>query len=200
MLVTSRYVSDIISPTSISRQVEGINLFKSSTRFTLPDYVLDFGPVIIGDIRSHVIHISNPDFLPVSFHIDHSNLFQTGFFCELDRVKMLPMNETVDFKFTFDPRGALLDIGPIEAVVPINILDGPIIHLRVRADVTMPSLDISNNQIDFGKVECGKCKGRGQNFEIFLTQIFDQKFEFSNEFLTKCDFGPKFHFFNYYEM
>ena len=162
-----------MSPSSICHQHRYVaNLFKSSIRFTLPDYVLDFGPVIIGDIRSHVIHISNPDFLPVSFHIDHSNLFQTGFFCELDRVKMLPMNETVDFKFTFDPRGALLDIGPIEAVVPINILDGPIIHLRVRADVTMPSLDISNNQIDFGKVECGKCKGSGQNFDLFFKIFF----------------------------
>ena len=154
-----------LSPTSVTN-IDNLlcSIFESSIRFTLPDYVLDFGPVIIGDIRSHVIHISNPGFLPVSFHIDHSNLFQTGFFCELDRVKMLPMNETVDFKFTFDPRGALLDIGPIEAVVPINILDGPIIHLRVRADVTMPSLDISNNQIDFGKVECGKCKGNGHFF------------------------------------
>ena len=85
------------------------------------------------------------------------------------------MNETVDFKFTFDPRGALLDIGPIEAVVPINILDGPIIHLRVRADVTMPSLDISNNQIDFGKVECGKCKGRGQTLKkrFFVTYLYN---------------------------
>ena len=173
---------------------------ESSIRFTLPDYVLDFGPVIIGDIRSHVIHISNPDFLPVSFHIDHSNLFQTGFFCELDRVKMLPMNETVDFKFTFDPRGALLDIGPIEAVVPINILDGPIIHLRVRADVTMPSLDISNNQIDFGKVECGKCKGRGQNFDFsffkIFVAIFNRNFEFfkpnfSTKLLTRYDFFTK---------
>ena len=89
---------------------------------------------------------------------------------------MLPMNETVDFKFTFDPRGALLDIGPIEAVVPINILDGPIIHLRVRADVTMPSLDISNNQIDFGKVECGKCKGRGQNFDFLYPKFFFDHF------------------------
>ena len=105
---------------------------------------------------------------------------------------MLPMNETVDFKFTFDPRGALLDIGPIEAVVPINILDGPIIHLRVRADVTMPSLDISNNQIDFGKVECGKCKGRGQNFDFFFQNflaIFYRNFEFFKlEFLTTYDF------------
>ena len=57
-----------------------------------------------------------------------------------DRVKMLPMNETVDFKFTFDPRGALREIGPVEVSVPINIVDGPTINLRVRAQVTMPAI------------------------------------------------------------
>ena len=43
---------------------------------------------------------------------------------ELDRVKQLPGypdHETVDFKVTFDPRGANLPVGRIEAMVPINV-------------------------------------------------------------------------------
>ena len=129
------------------------------SNYELPSYVLDFGPVIIGDIREMIINISNPESLPVSFTFDHSRLFQTGFFCELDRVKLLPQDEQVSFKFVFDPRGALLDVGPVETVVPINIVDGPIIKLIVKAHVTMPDLTIQpTSQIDFGQVECGKCK------------------------------------------
>lgn len=51
-------------------------------------------------------------------------MFLTGFNVELDRVKQLPgypQYETVDFKVTFDPRGANLLLGPVEAVVPINV-------------------------------------------------------------------------------
>ena len=129
------------------------------SKYQLPDYVIDFGHVIIGEIKEMIINITNPESIPVSFTFDHSLLFQTGFFCELDRVKLLPQDQTVGFKFVFDPRGALLDIGPAETVVPINIVDGPTINLIVKAHVTMPSLEIQpTSQIDFGSVECGKCK------------------------------------------
>ena len=47
-----------------------------------------------------------------------------GFSVELDRVKQLPgypQHEAVDFKVAFDPRGGNLPLGPVEAVVPINV-------------------------------------------------------------------------------
>lgn len=132
-----------------------------ASRFALPDYVLDFGPVILGEVRSHIVRATNTGTLPVSFALNHAKLFQSGFFCELDRVKSLPgypRHETVDFKFTFDPRGASLDLGLHEVHVPINIVQGPTITLRVRANVTMPAIMASETQIEFGMIECGRCK------------------------------------------
>ena len=132
-----------------------------ASRFTLPDYVLDFGPVILGEVRSHIVRATNTGVLPASFSLNHAKLFQSGFFCELDKVKSLPgypRHETVDFKFTFDPRGASLDLGQHEVHVPINIVQGPTITLRVRANVTMPAITASTTALDFGKIECGQCK------------------------------------------
>ena len=132
-----------------------------ASRFHLPDYILDFGPVILGDVRSHTVKATNTGILPVSFSLDHSSLLQSGFMCELDRVKSLPgypRHETVEFKFTFDPGFASLDIGIHEVRVPINIVQGPTITMIVRADVTMPRIEVSSSKIDFGSIECGRSK------------------------------------------
>lgn len=141
-------------PCSILRQ-------NKSSRFTLPDYLLDFGPVILGQVRTHVVRATNTGHTAVSFSIDHTNIIQSGFFCELDRVKALPgypKHETVDFKFTFDPAGANCDLGVHEIRIPINIQEGPVIILRARAEVTMPNMTVSTEKLEFGTVECGRCK------------------------------------------
>ena len=74
------------------------------------------------------------------------NRFRTGILA----LPGYPRNETVDFKISFDPRGASLDLGAHEVQIPINILEGPTIVLRVRASVTMPT--ITGEKISFGKV------------------------------------------------
>ena len=142
------------APNTILRQ-------NKASRFGLPDYLLDFGPVILGQVRTHVVRATNTGHMPVSFSIDHENIFQSGFFCELDRVKLLPgfpKHESVDFKFTFDPAGENCELGIHEIRVPINIQEGPVIILRARAEVTMPNMTVSNDKLEFGSVECGKCK------------------------------------------
>ena len=59
--------------------------------------------------------------------MDRGSIHNLGFIVELDRVRNLPGapdNETVDFVVTFDPRAANLQLGPVEAVVPIHVSSG----------------------------------------------------------------------------
>ena len=44
----------------------------------LPDYVLDFGHVILGDVKTHVLCATNIGFHPISFTIDDARLKGTG--------------------------------------------------------------------------------------------------------------------------
>lgn len=44
-----------------------------------------------------------------------------GFSTELDKVKSLPYCETETFEVKFDPRGANLDLGEANAVMPIQV-------------------------------------------------------------------------------
>ncbi|ETE57148.1 Hydrocephalus-inducing protein, partial [Ophiophagus hannah] len=44
----------------------------------LPEYILDFGYIIMGTIRTHIIKITNTGHFPVSFHADRRDLRDTA--------------------------------------------------------------------------------------------------------------------------
>ncbi|XP_046359897.2 hydrocephalus-inducing protein homolog isoform X3 [Haliotis rufescens] len=127
----------------------------------LPEYILDFGHVVLGTVRTHVVHATNTGWFPASFQVERDNIHHHGFHIELDRVRNLPGapdHETVDFVVSFDPRGANLQLGQVETIVPINIVTGPQVAICLRANVTMPDMEISDDTLDFGDVRCGECK------------------------------------------
>ncbi|XP_052816168.1 hydrocephalus-inducing protein homolog isoform X2 [Mya arenaria] len=134
---------------------------KKKNKPKLPEYVLDFGYVVLGEHRQHVVKATNTGWFPVSFQVENENIKHAGFHVELDRVRNLPGSpdyETVDFWVSFDPRGANLGLGPVECSVPINILNGPMIMMHLKANVTMPDMQISDDSLDFGEVRCGECR------------------------------------------
>ncbi|XP_029465095.1 hydrocephalus-inducing protein homolog [Rhinatrema bivittatum] len=131
---------------------------KKLVKVPLPEYLLDFGYVIIGHVRTHIIKITNTGHFPVSFYADRKALINTGFSMELDRVKNLPYCETETFEVKFDPRSVNLPLGDIQIFVPIQVIGGPIYPICLHATVTMPSLSISCDKLDFNCVQCGQCK------------------------------------------
>ncbi|XP_056381388.1 hydrocephalus-inducing protein homolog isoform X2 [Hyla sarda] len=133
----------------------------------LPEYLLDFGYVIIGDVRSHVIKITNTGYFPVSFRADRRGLAGTGFSVELDRVKNLPCYQTEIFQVKFDPQGANCSLGPVDAMMYIQVSGGPRFPVHLRALVTMPSVCVSDERVEFTPVQCGQC-------QIRTIQLFNQ--------------------------
>lgn len=59
--------------------------------------------------------------LLASFEIERQNFSKTGFLIDLEKVKNLPNEESVEFVVTFDPRGANLGLGQVEHIIPINV-------------------------------------------------------------------------------
>ncbi|XP_072551301.1 hydrocephalus-inducing protein homolog [Salminus brasiliensis] len=131
---------------------------KKLGRFVLPDYILDFGYVIHGSIPTHIVKVTNAGPASVSFRAERQSLAGTGFSTELDRVMNLPYCETETFEVKFDPRGANVELGEITAVMPIQVLGGPTVQVRLRAVVTMPSLKVSRDVLQFDNVQCGLCQ------------------------------------------
>uniref|UniRef100_A0A8B9BFH4 HYDIN axonemal central pair apparatus protein n=1 Tax=Anser brachyrhynchus TaxID=132585 RepID=A0A8B9BFH4_9AVES len=127
-------------------------------RAQLPEYVLDFGYVILGNIPAHIVKVTNTGQFPVSFHADGRVLRDTGFTVELDRVRNLPYCETETFEVRFDPQSASLPLGAVDVLLPIKVAGGPTFHICLRATVTLPSLSLSRDRLEFSSVQCGQCR------------------------------------------
>ncbi|ESO91099.1 hypothetical protein LOTGIDRAFT_122343, partial [Lottia gigantea] len=159
--VASTYRSIDTPPNTADSKLTDKKHRKTKVRTKLPEYLLDFGYVVLGTVKTHVVSATNTGWFPVSFQVERENLHSLGFHVELDRVKNLPGapdHELVDFMVKFDPRGANLPLGPVETVVPINIINGPQVNIRLKANVTMPDMLISDDTINFDDVKCGECK------------------------------------------
>ncbi|KAJ8272065.1 hypothetical protein COCON_G00109240 [Conger conger] len=131
---------------------------KRLSRFLLPEYTLDFGCVIHGNVPTHIVKVTNTGPASVSFRADRRLLPSSGFSTELDRVRNLPYCETETFEVKFDPRGADLDLGQVDTVMPIQVVGGPWVQVRLRAVVTTPLLTISRETLHFGTIQCGQCQ------------------------------------------
>ncbi|XP_008833211.1 hydrocephalus-inducing protein homolog [Nannospalax galili] len=123
----------------------------------LPEYILDFGYIVLGDVRTHIIKITNTSHVPVSFHAEKHVLRGTGFSTELDRVKNLPYCETETFEVRCDPQGVNLPVGNKQVVLPIKVFGGPTIHICLKATVTIPSMTLSCGKVEFSTIQCGQC-------------------------------------------
>nr|XP_023421731.1 hydrocephalus-inducing protein homolog [Cavia porcellus] len=127
------------------------------TKVHLPEYILDFGYIIPGEVPTHIIKITNTSQFPVSFHAERHVLHDTGFSIELDRVKNLPYCETETFEVRFDPQGANLPVGNKEVLLPIKVVGGPTVHLCLRAKVIVPTMTLSCGTVEFATIQCGQC-------------------------------------------
>ena len=87
----------------------------------LPDYVVDFSYTILGTVRQQTIHIRNPISSSITFRLERFAYKNTGFSFDCDHVKNLPPGEIISIIVTFDPRGANLELGPVECRVPVEV-------------------------------------------------------------------------------
>ncbi|KAK5867885.1 hypothetical protein PBY51_012341 [Eleginops maclovinus] len=128
------------------------------SQFPLPEYVLDFGYVILSRVLSHTVNVTNTGAVAVSFHLNEKPLAGSGFSAEFKRVKNLPSGETQAFTVKFDPLGANLKTGNIQAVMPIQVARGPVVQVRLTAVVTVPAITVSTDTLHFDTMQCSMCQ------------------------------------------
>ncbi|KAM3664994.1 hydrocephalus-inducing protein homolog [Ammospiza maritima maritima] len=131
-------------------------LCQSLVKVELLEYVLDMGPVLKGYTESHSLKITNPGQIHVSFQVDVSVLQDTGFSVGLDQMICLPPNNSVDFDVRFE--SAHKPYGDVEVVLPIEVTEGPMYSIRIRATVLELSLTLSKNRLQFSDILVGDCQ------------------------------------------
>ncbi|XP_030281249.1 hydrocephalus-inducing protein homolog isoform X1 [Sparus aurata] len=128
------------------------------SKLLLPEYVLDFGYVIPGQVLSHTVNVTNTGSVDVSYHANLKPLVGTGFSTEFERVKNLPCGQTQTFTVKLEPRGASLKMGNISVLMPIQVTHGPTVQVRMCAVVTVPAVTVSTDTLTFDTVQCGMCQ------------------------------------------
>ncbi|KAM6223795.1 hydrocephalus-inducing protein homolog [Rhynchocyon petersi] len=126
-------------------------------KLQLPEYILDFGYIIIGEVQTHIIKITNTGHFPVSFQVEQHALQDTGFSTDLDRVKNLPYCETETFEVRFHPQTTNASVGDKEVLMPIRVVGGPTIHICLKAKITIPSMVLSQEKVEFATIQSGQC-------------------------------------------
>ncbi|XP_057693166.1 hydrocephalus-inducing protein homolog isoform X2 [Corythoichthys intestinalis] len=125
-------------------------------KFVLPEYVLDFGYVVPSKVLKQIVQITNNGPLPVSFHANSKVI--AGFKVEFGSIRNLSCGETENFTVEFDPQKGNLPLGIRSALIPIQIIGGPSVEVRLCAVVTVPSISVSSETLQFDSVRCGFCK------------------------------------------
>ncbi|KAI9537989.1 hypothetical protein NQZ68_019330, partial [Dissostichus eleginoides] len=128
------------------------------SQLSLPEYVLDFGYVIFGQVLSHTVNVTNTGAVAVSFHLNEKALAGSGFSTELKRVKNLPCGETQTLAVKFDPQGSNLKMGDTQVVMPIQVTRGPVVQVRLSAVVTVPAITVSTDTLQFDTMQCNMCQ------------------------------------------
>jgi hydrocephalus-inducing protein len=129
--------------------------------FVLSEYVCDFGHVIKGQQLQKQFRVTNVGFTSISFEYPKnvkSALTQAGFVVEPDRVNRLPGApdyECVEFNVVFNSSRPGVNLGPIDVLIPVAVKGGPQVNVYLKANVTIPDIEVSSDNLKFGSVFCG---------------------------------------------
>ncbi|KAJ3596855.1 hypothetical protein NHX12_003255, partial [Muraenolepis orangiensis] len=148
----------VVTSSLMDRRHNGcsVNKWHKLSSFQLPEYVLHFGFVVHGQNITRVVRIRNTGPVSASFGANLKPLVGTGFSAEFENVKNLPCGKTQTFTVTFDPQKS--KFGEIKVIMPIKVVDGPSVQVRLSAVVTMPAITVSREELQFDSVQCGMCQ------------------------------------------
>ncbi|XP_061825847.2 hydrocephalus-inducing protein homolog [Nerophis lumbriciformis] len=156
MLVTENALAVSKSLVELGNIQGSTKKWNKLSKFCLPEFVLDFGYVVPSQVLKKSVSLTNNGSLPVSFHAN--NKVTDGFRVEFGSVKNLSCGESESFTVEFDPRRGNLPMGIRSAVIPIQVIGAPSVQVRLCAVVTVPSISVSTEILEFENVRCGMCK------------------------------------------
>jgi hydrocephalus-inducing protein len=125
------------------------------------NYILDFGNIILGQSRKRQFNVSNIGFPAVSFDLDKRACNAAGFQVEPDKVGKLPglpEPEGIDMTVIFQTHPKYTALGIVELDCPLDIRNGPPVSVLMRANVTVPDIELTAETLDFGRLLCGHRK------------------------------------------
>jgi len=117
----------------------------------IANYVCDFGNVIITRTAKKSFRLTNTGKIPVTFNFDKRILGHAGISIEPDKVQKMAPNSSAYFNVLLTTRKNS-KFGKQKFNVPIDIKNGPKYTIEFCANVTIPELTLSEENMDFDRV------------------------------------------------
>ena len=125
------------------------------SEFIIAAHVCDFGNVVSGTTRKRVFKVTNTSSTgPLSWVFDKNLLIGSGFSIEPEKVVRLPEGASATFQVNFNAKKSI-PLGEKEVMVPVDVKNGPLTVILLRANVTVPEVSVSQDALDFGDVWVG---------------------------------------------
>lgn len=118
---------------------------------SIATYVCDFGNVVVGSTKRKSFRLTNVGRIPVTFNFDKKLLTQAGITIEPDKVQKVMPNASMLFNVVYTTR-VKAKFGKQKYTVPVDVKGGPSYLCEFCANLTIPELAMSSENLDFGKV------------------------------------------------
>lgn len=122
---------------------------------SIATYVCDFGNVVVGLGKRKSFRLTNVGRIPVTFNFDKKLLTQAGIAIDPDKVQKVMPNASTLFNVVLNKIGTTrknAKYGKQRYVVPVDVKGGPSYLIEFGANLTIPELAMSTENLDFGKV------------------------------------------------
>lgn len=140
------------STDGIAMQVtSGVGSSVNLESISLATYICDFGNVVAGATKRKSFRLTNVGRLPVNFNFDKKVLTQAGIAIEPDKVQKVAPNCSSLFHVAYATRKNA-KLGKVRWLAHVDIKGGPSYSIEFVANLTIPELSMSTENLDFGKV------------------------------------------------
>ncbi|KAL9642363.1 hypothetical protein ABK040_007361 [Willaertia magna] len=163
-----------------ARSLLGASLKINEPNIVLQRFFCDFGTTIKGVTKKKSFKITNVGVLAVSLQFNKKDLAKYGLSAEPAEITNLPgypENQAVSVDLVFQSKSEKVNIGELNAVIPVRISNGYIIEFVAKANVVLPVIKVSETNLNFGDVYVGFAK-------VYTIQICNEK-EIASEWLIE---------------
>jgi hydrocephalus-inducing protein len=125
---------------------------EEDSKIIVTNYVCDFGNIVVGKSRTKIFRMTNCGRNNISFTFDTKLLQQIGLSIDPNHPpRLFPPNNSIQFSVTYTTRKNSRH-GKVKHIVPVHLSYGPSYNIEFVANLTIPELSMSTDNIDFEKV------------------------------------------------
>jgi hydrocephalus-inducing protein len=127
----------------------------SEFKYILSRYVVDLGNIVKGDLKKKSFRITNTSTTQIVFGVDRRALANSGVTLTPDKYPKLAPHGQVTVEVGLNSKGKNVGVGAFSTEILFDIKSGPLVLVEIRAFIIVPSIEISSDKLDFGKVQVG---------------------------------------------